>query len=376
MTKRIAIIKSRFHHSGGLEKVARYMAQSFADRECEVHVLTTRATHQEQDYDLVSFPEGYPLSFLRLEQFDRNCSRWLKENPMDVVFGMDRTRKQTHYRAGNGVHAHFLRLRRQQDSPLRTLSIRYNPLHRNLLDIERGSFEDPLLRTIFTNSHMVEREIRHYYDVPSSKIRVVHNGVQWNAWQDHFDLWEEEKERGLAAQRLEKGPFYFLFVGHGYKRKGLAELLRGLALVRERGAHLLVAGREKNEAPYKILAQKLGLEKRVHFLGPQKSVVPLLQIADSLVVPSLYDPFANVTVEALAMGLFVVSGRGNGGHEVLTLQSGRKIKDVSCPELVAKALRMALDYPKTFESSLRIRQAYRSLDYSKQLDKMVNLCLS
>ena len=45
---------------------------------------------------------------------------------------------------------------------------------------------------------------------------------------------------------------------------------------------------------------------------------PFYQMADALVIPSFYDPFANVTVEALAMGLFVLSSKHNGGPEILT----------------------------------------------------------
>ena len=65
------------------------------------------------------------------------------------------------------------------------------------------------------------------------------------------------------------------------------------------------------------LAAKLNIQRRVTFFGPQKEIRPFYQFADALVIPSFYDPFANVTVEALAMGLFVVSSKSNGGHEIL-----------------------------------------------------------
>ncbi len=56
---------------------------------------------------------------------------------------------------------------------------------------------------------------------------------------------------------------------------------------------------------------------------------PFYQLADALAIPSFYDPFANVTVEALAMGLFVVSSRSNGGFEILDPSKGIIIENLS-----------------------------------------------
>ena len=121
--------------------------------------------------------------------------------------------------------------------------------------------------------------------------------------------------------------------------------------------------------------KKLGLSKCVSYFGPRKDVRQFYQIADTLVVPSLYDPFANVTVEALAMGLFVVSSDTNGGHEILSKETGIVVTNIKKPESFAHALSIAIKRPKTQESSKKIRDSVRYLDFSNQITKLVDASL-
>ena len=90
-------------------------------------------------------------------------------------------------------------------------------------------------------------------------------------------------------------------------------------------------------------------------------------MADCLVIPSIYDPFANVTVEALAMGLFTLSSKQNGGHEILDIHNGDVIRDLYDPADFARTLTQAMTHPKTQESAARIRQSVQHLDFSHQL---------
>ena len=98
-------------------------------------------------------------------------------------------------------------------------------------------------------------------------------------------------------------------------------------------------------------------------------------MADALAIPSLYDPFANVTVEALAMGLFVVSSASNGGHEVLQPFSGMTIPEIHDPKAIRKGLETALAHPKTTTSASTIRASVAHLDFPKKLSELIDACL-
>jgi UDP-glucose:(heptosyl)LPS alpha-1,3-glucosyltransferase len=103
-------------------------------------------------------------------------------------------------------------------------------------------------------------------------------------------------------------------------------------------------------------------------------ITPFYQMADVLVIPSFYDPFANVTIEALAMGLFIVSSKHNGGHEIITKENGTVIENLLHIDSLSHALENCLNHPKTTMSANRIRQSVAHLDFSTQLKELMKAC--
>jgi UDP-glucose:(heptosyl)LPS alpha-1,3-glucosyltransferase len=363
---KIVLLKSGIAHRGGLEKWARLLLGSFVKRECEVTLLTTGPVEGvPPQVTVYSHKPSLPLSVLRVRSFDAFCTAFLEKTKADLVLGLDRNSFQTHLRAGGGVHRVYLNRRIELEKGLSSLRHGINPLHRTLLALEKRAFEHPELIRLFTNSKMVEKEILTHYRVAPEKISVIHNGVEWHQITPFFD-------EGLIERKTER--FELLFVGQGFRRKGLERLLRGLCLIEKGLVHLSVVGKDKELETFQALSKRLGLS--VTFYGEQKEMKPFYQKADALVIPSYYDPFANVTVEALAYGLFVVSSKYNGGAEVLTPETGCVIEDLNDDGSVAEAIRKALKMPKTLASASRIRTTVQSLDLSLQLSRFTELCLT
>ena len=112
------------------------------------------------------------------------------------------------------------------------------------------------------------------------------------------------------------------------------------------------------------------------FFQGRSDVRKFYQLADVLVIPSLYDPFANVTVEALAMGVFVLSSSFNGGAEVLQSFSGSVIENIFDPELFAASMDHLVEHhKKTWVRSIKIRESVKHLDFSLQTSKLVDISL-
>lgn len=365
MTK-IAFLKTRAHFRGGLEKYTRNLLQSFAEEGCQVTLLTTGEPVNIPNVDCISLAPDSKFTLYQLSHFDTLCQKWLQKNPQDIIFGMERTTRQTHYRAGNGVHALYLERRKMIDPLWKRLTFPLNPLHRTLLTMEKKAFEDRNLKVLFTNSYMVREEILKTYKTPPEKIEVIHNGVEWEKWSEDF-------EETFICKK--KGAPHLLFVGNGYKRKGLYFLLQALACLKKEDFRLTVIGKDKDPLSYVKLAEKLGIKNKIDFLGPQNELLPFYRAADALIIPSIYDPFANVTVEALAMGLYVLTSRYNGGQEVLQEYSGSVIDDLLSPETFALELKKVLNTPKTEERARKIRHSIKDLDFSKQLVKIVHKTL-
>ena len=362
-----------------LEKYTWRLAQDFCALNTHVTLLTTGkilAPFTHPLLNIVSFPFDHQLSVLQLLHFDKACRDYLQAHPYAIVFSLDRTRFSTHIRAGNGAHAAYLQERAKEEGWIKSLSFHLNPLHQALLSLEKTAFEHPHLQRLFTNSHMVRHQILARFATKAEKISVIHNGVEWKELQDPFDAWEERKTALLAERGLDPSAFHFLFSGHNYKRKGLNKLLAALALIKDEPFQLSIVGKEKNLRLYRAMTASLRLENKVFFFGPMPSMIPFYQYADAMVIPSLYDPFANVTVEALAMGLFVLSSKANGGSEVIPHDSGTILEDIHDPSYFASALQKALRHHKTAKRAQGIRGGIQHLDFSLQLRKMTEKTLS
>ena len=111
--KHVVLLKSRARNGGGLEKYAARIASAFANRGAEkISVLTTGSSQlPSPPISFYPFQTSPWPSFLRMEQFDRAVAGWIEREKPDLVFGMDRNRFQTHFRAGNGVHLSYLKSR-------------------------------------------------------------------------------------------------------------------------------------------------------------------------------------------------------------------------------------------------------------------------
>ena len=373
----IAFLKSDLTKQGGLEKYSLELMQACAQKGFTVYILTTNWNENNTlpfPATVVSFGDRNLFSLLHLLVFDWHCRRWLKKNKVDYVFGLERHFVPQHfYRAGNGVHAAYLNRRSRLASFFKCFSFLINPLHKLILRSEKRTFESPTLIKLITNSHLVEHEVLVYYPkVDPAKIAVVHNGVEWKQLQKPFDDTFKDKNRILASLNIPPRRYQFLFVGNEYKRKGLHLLMRALAHISKfsKDWNLLVVGRERHEAGFYHRRDELGLQDNVFFFGKRSDVVEFYKASDCLVVSSLYDPFANVTIEALAMGLYVVSSDQNGGSEVIHKRSGCVY---ATQEGLIKSLQLALRHPKTPESASAIRNMYSSFDFSNQIQKIVNL---
>lgn len=378
---RIVIFKQELRAKGGLEKAAFRIANAFVQKGCEVTLVTatpSQACSIIPGVHIASFPLSDVLRHKRLTSWDTICQNYLSNSPATISLSFDRTTPQTHIRAGNGIHAAYLDHRRKQTSMLKQTSFRFNPFHRTLLQLEKHAFHSPNLRRIIVNSDMVKQEAIRYYDVDPQRFVVLHNGVEWTEFTTHFADWPVLRSHAAYEIGSDPSAFHFLFAGHEYRRKGLDLLLDGLACLKNassREFRLVVIGRDKHIESYKKKARRLGL-KHIYFLGPRTDAHRFYALADACVIPSLYDPFANVTVEALAMGVYVVSSAYNGGAEVLQEHTGTIIKDLHDPHSIAESLQLALERPKTFDSSETIRYSVRFLDYPFQLDRFINACLS
>ena len=371
---RVAIIKSNYTPYGGAEKYTTRLIEAFVNN-VEVDVLTSVHGNWDgvnRNFRQIALKQFRHNNLLKLLTFNSSVKRYLKKERYDCILGMDRTDYQTHLRAGSGCHAAWIQRRCDESSPFRCLSFKANPFHRAIIAMEGRAFLSDKLKRIFCNSCLVEKEIAHYYPQIENKLMVVHNGVEWDEFSEAFEQGLDMRDHIVKKLNLYTDKFYFLFVGSGYERKGLAKAIRAVALLPEY-TELIVVGKDKCESRYRVLCEKSGITERVHFFGPQNDVIPFLQISDAFVLPTIYDPFSNASLEALAMGLYTVTSDANGCAEVIRDGTGSVIRNLRDIGSVAEAMESALG---EHLSKNDIRETVRHLDFEMQLRKIVDICIA
>ena len=218
----------------------------------------------------------------------------------DFLFSLERVWECDAYRAGDGVHASWLERRAKFEQWWKPAVRRFQSKHNELLELERTLFTGGAKR-IIANSALVRDEITARFHTPAERIAVVHNGIP--PWRESPGA----RERGRDHLGISLGEYVVLFTGSGWERKGLRFAMEALA-----DATLLVAGAGKKRG----LPEASG---NVKFLGPQsrQQMNELLAVADTFILPTIYEPFSNACLEALAAGLPVITTTANGFAEII-----------------------------------------------------------
>lgn len=270
----------------------------------------------------------------------------------DVVQSHERTLRQDVYRAGEGCHLGYLAaLGRTRGRFAR---------HRVVIGLERRVFAST--PQIVAISQIGRAEIARLYGVPDERLSVVYNGVDLQRF--HPRNREAARDAARAEAGVPRGAWLALFVGSGFERKGLATALEGFARFGDRGSRLAVLGRG-NTRPYRALAARLGVGPRVHWLAPRPEVERWYAAADALVLPTRYEPFGNVHLEALASGLPVITSSRAGGAEALSARSGVVVEPDDAPAVAEALERIRSGEPG--EWSRAARAAAEPFTYARQV---------
>jgi len=309
---RIALVIERFDPTGGgVEAVAWHVARELVEAGDEVHAFARRidmpmesrsAAGGELHVHRIRSPARWQP--LRVLGFSHAAARAAPRGSFDVVHSFSRTRHQDIYRAGGGSHADYME-RVYARPPYRTHW--FSPRNATLLAIERRVIDDPT-QIIQCNSEMVRDELVARHGLPQDRVVVIRNGVDLERFHPRRREAVGKKVRESIGQGA--GPVWLL-AGSGFHRKGLDTAFRALAGGGPSDAVLWVAGADAT-THWRRLAGELGVADRVRFLGQRQDLEDIYAAADALLLPTRYDAFANVCLEAAAAGLAVVTSGANG----------------------------------------------------------------
>jgi len=270
----------------------------------------------------------------------------VSRHEFDVVHGFGRTTGHHVVRAGGGCHrAFFEGLLARATTGWQRLRLQWSLRHRLLMWIERRQLTEASTQRFLAVSEAGRQQLRERYPVRDGLIQVLHNGVDIQRFhpKNRRLFFSDVREE----QHLVPEDTVILFVGGDWDRKGLDVALKVLAELEDvSDLKLLVVGTDRRFPRYAEQARELGVLEQVHWAGPLERIERVYGAVDLLLLPARYDPFANVTLEALATELPVVTTRANGASEVLgDCPAVHIADDVEDIQGMSAAVRALLDQP-------------------------------
>jgi len=313
-SQRIALVRQRYNPFGGAERFIERALASLEQLGAQV-TLIAREWRDAGERRVIRINPPYLGSLWRDAGFARAARKAWSRERFDLVQSHERIPGCDIYRAGDGVHRQWLEYRLLHASRLERSKVRANPYHRYVCKTERGLFEHPRLRAVICNSRMVQADVTRHFRIAPEKLHVIYNGVDL----EHFHPRHRVALRAQARSKFgcADGDMLFAFVGSGFERKGLACAIESLAQTGDARMRLVVAGRDRAAPRFAAQARAAGVAGRVTLLGGVEDVRPVYAAADCFILPTLYDPFPNAALEALAMGVPVIVSRRCGAAELV-----------------------------------------------------------
>ena len=189
---------------------------------------------------------------------------------------------------------------------------------------------------LITCSASMRDEVNRLFGYDAADITVIHNGIDIRTWP-------------FAERARTSGPAELLFAGRLEYEKGVQDLLAALPRIRRShpGTTLTIAGDGTQRDWLMEQARRHRVGKAVRFVGPvdHTELVTLMHRCDAIVLPSRYEPFGIVALEAAATGVpLIVSTAGGLGEAVREPDTGLTFEPADVAGLAA-AVRATLSDP-------------------------------
>src|SRR3990172_1881496 len=373
---KIALVVYQFiKEKGGVESYVFNLSRQLLNDGYEIHVFAHRF-RQDLGKGLI-FHYVPAITFwspLKYWTFAINAPKIVKKTGIqfDIVHGFTQTLFQDIYGVGGGCHWDYM----MHTYPLmRTAFGRIvmclNPRHSSLLLLEKIIFKQKRYRQITCISEQCKREIMHHYKLPANDIGVIYNGVDTDAFTPRMRLQYRDTLR--AKYRIASDEVLLLFVGSGFKRKGLKYVIDAFPFIKDKKIKLLVVGKGKARK-YQKLAKDNGITDKIIFAGVYKNIQEIYAAGDIFVFPSEYDAFGTACLEAMASGLPVVVSKTSGVSEIINHGTdGFIINHPIAAEEIANYITVLLDKEKRNEMGSAARRKSEMYSFESNVEKTLQV---
>ncbi|MDR3464637.1 MAG: glycosyltransferase family 4 protein [Xanthobacteraceae bacterium] len=360
MSLKIAQVVAELSNAGGIETVAFELARAFSRAGVDNAVVTAtvgRAADPGTSIDRVapwlsSIPTRGPLRYLGrivvFPVFTLAATLALRRHRSAVVISHGDSLTGD-VLVVHAVNAQNLIEKRRARSWLWT----FNPMHLWVGLRERWMIGGLRYGTYVAVSPRVATELTELYAVPPARIRVIPNGIDL----ERFTFTAAARTTIRREFGIPETAKVLLFAGHEFGRKGLAHAIGALDRLGD-DVWLLVAGSD-NSASYRKLATRSAA--RLVFAGARSDMPALYSAADAFVLPTTYETFSLVCMEAMACSLPVFATPVGGIENYLVDGKNGHTIEMRADDIAAK-IDAALSEPRV-TAELRKGARATALDY-------------
>ena len=299
---------------GGAEQWTYQHAARLAARGHEIHVVSQTIAEPALQLPITGHPFGSVGSLLGRAAA---AQRVLKSLALDVIHDI-----------GLGWYGHIVqsedgsRLAQWERNlallpaalrPCKRLLMQVLPRYRAYRTLMRRQYGDPR-RLVVAISKMCARDYIERHGVSPERVRLIYHGADATHYSpDNCVPLRQPTRRQLG---LRDDELTLLFVGHDFRRKGLATAIRAVEQLAIEGhaVRLLVVGGNQRSRRLRLTPLQ---QTCVTLVGRSDDPLPYYAAADVLVLPSFYDPFGLVVLEGAACGLPVITTHCTGAGELL-----------------------------------------------------------
>ena len=351
----------------GLQPVFVNLSEQQARQGYEVHVVTTLSSAQPAN-EVVNgvtvhrVPAPFNLNALRMvRKLTHHDDSWVVHTHATCGFALFATKNLRRFPMVSHVHgtsrSHHIPLKVREGKVVvdySSIPVNYHMFRERLL----WSSADRIL----TVSQASADDVTETYGIKPRVTRVVYNGVDPNVFKPEPD--------GLLPSQLApfEGKRIILYVGHFGVRKGLSYLIRAMKTISKEvpDVHLVCVGGVPKwlggidfAALLRQEAEVNGVADHVTLMGAVKhnELARFYNASELFVLPSYYETFSKVCVEAMACGRPVVATRSGGIPEVVEDgKTGSLTTYGSVPDLTSKILELLTDGAKSKQMGKTARE--------------------
>ena len=363
---KILFIHQKYNQFGGLERILHEIALYYKNSLNFDVTMLVRSWVGTNESKLKTVIVGgfYIGAIWRDINFNKAVHQYLKFNDFDVIISDQKIDGIDVYIAGGGVHVSYLKQRRKHGGFCFFFSTYARLYNYFIMYAERTLFSSEKLKKIICVSELVKNDIESNYTINVPKLATVYNGIDINNFKRSFKA-REDHRKSLNLGNM----FTLIFVGSGFERKGLYQSI--LALKELPNVALLIIGKDNNTNYYEKFAKELSVLSRCRFLGPQSSVVDYYSASDAFILPSSYEPFGLVYLEALANGMPVLVSDMAGASE--TIKDGKhgyvvKHDDVSD---IVKKIRLLMSVEISVDDCIKLASQYTIDNMIYQMNNVI-----